>query len=404
MPSSEILTPELNRLSPRVPSIDIVRGVIMIIMALDHVRDFFHETAFTSDPLDPALTSTGLYFTRWITHLCAPSFMLLSGISSYFSGRRQPASVKSNFLIKRGIWLVFVEVIVMTLILSFDITYQTIFLQVIWALGWSMLLLGMLIRFTSPRTILLCGLALVFGHNVLDYVTLPSDGPLDVLINVLFTSSGKLYPRVDGGSVFVFYAILPWSGIMLAGYGLGQLYDAGVSVQRRRKILLWAGISSILLFFVLRLANGYGDPARWSAQPSSWRTFLSFMNASKYPPSLLYSLITVGITLLMLRFADQTPKRVGAFVSVYGKVPFFYFVLHFLVIHTLSALAVLASGYTLAQATDPSLIFKFRPFNFGYGLGTTYLIWIGIVLLMYWPSKWFVGYKAVHKHWWLSYL
>jgi uncharacterized membrane protein len=404
MSSSEIRTSGTQVFSSRIPSVDVVRGIIMIIMALDHVRDYFHITAFTADPLAPDTTSPGLFFTRWITHLCAPSFLLLSGISSYLSGRSQSAAEKSVFLIKRGIWLVVVEIVVMSLIITFDITYRTIFLQVIWALGWSMVFLGMLIRFLSPSTILICGLVLVFGHNVFDLVKLPAEGPIDVLVNVLFTASGRFYPRGDGGSIAVLYAILPWTGIMMVGYGMGQLYEARFSVASRKKILLWAGIASFALFVVLRAVNGYGDPVKWSTQSIGWRTFLSFMNTTKYPPSLLYSLMTVGITLLMLNFTDQLRNRFGAFVSVFGKVPFFYFVLHFLVIHTISAVVVLASGYSFEQVTQPSLIFRFRPFDFGYDLWCVYLIWIGVVLLMYGPSKWFGQYKVKHKCWWLSYL
>jgi uncharacterized membrane protein len=404
MASSDIQTSGSQGVADRVPSVDIVRGIIMILMALDHVRDYFHITALTADPLAPDTTTSSLYFTRWITHLCAPTFLLLSGISSYLSGRRQSAAEKSVFLIKRGIWLVVVEIVVMSLILTFDITYRTVFLQVIWALGWSMVVLGILIRFLSPSTILICGLILVFGHNVFDLLNLPAEGPVNVLVTVLFTASGSFYPRADGGTIAVLYAVLPWTGIMLVGYGMGQLYEARVSAKQRKKILLWAGIASLVLFVLLRVVNGYGDPSKWSTQATGWRTFLSFLNTTKYPPSLLYSLMTVGITLLMLYVSDQLRNGVGVFVSVFGKVPFFYFVLHFLVIHIVSALVVLASGYSLAQANDPSLIFRFRPFDFGYALWLVYLIWIGLVLLMYGPSKWFARYKASHKSWWLSYL
>jgi uncharacterized membrane protein len=404
MSASETVTLPGGFAINRVQSIDILRGFIMVIMALDHVRDFFHITAFTVDPLDPKLTSSAVFFTRWITHLCAPSFLLLSGISANLSGQRQTLSAKGSFLVKRGFWLVFVEIVFITLALSFDPAYKTIFLQVIWALGWSMIFLGILIRIFSSRTILIIGLILVFGHNMLDYLKLIPNSPLDIVLGVFLTSAGRFYPLSSGTTVAVLYAILPWTAIMLVGYGLGDLYKAGVSVKLRKTVLLRTGISAILLFIVLRYVNVYGDPSHWTVQATGWRTFLSFMNVSKYPPCLLYSLATLGPVLIMLSLADGCTLKLGNFFMVYGKVPFFYFVLHFYLIHTLCAITVLLSGYTWQQATDPSLFFKFRPFDFGFTIGWVYLVWIAIVGIMYFPSRWFGAFKARNKKWWLSYL
>ena len=376
----------------------------MVIMALDHVRDFFHITAFSADPLDPKLTTTAVFFTRWITHLCAPSFLLLSGISANLSGQRQSLSAKGSFLVKRGLWLVFAEIVFITFALSFDPTYKIIFLNVIWALGCSMILLGILIPICSQKVIFSLGLILVFGHDVFDFITLHPNGILDIAMNVLFTSAGKFYPLGGGPTIGVLYVILPWTGIMFIGYGLGELYRVGFLGSRRKRILLQAGIAAVFMFVILRYLNIYGDPSLWKVQPTGWRTFLSFMNVSKYPPSLLYSLATLGPVMIMLSLADGCAYKLGSFFIVYGKVPFFYFVVHFFLIHTLSAITVLGSGYTWKQATDPSLFFKFRPFDFGFELGWVYLIWIGIVAVMYLPSRWFGAYKAKHKSWWLSYL
>jgi len=388
----------------RIRSIDTIRGAIMIIMALDHTRDFFHITAFTADPVNPETTTTILFFTRWITHYCAPSFMMLSGISAYLSGRKKTLAETSSFLMKRGLWLILVEIIFMTFALSFDITYKTIFLNVFWALGTSMLVLGLLIRFTSARGILIIGLLLVFGHNLLDFVKVAPNSPLDIFLGIFLTGGGRFIPRGDGGLIAFLYVILPWAGIMLSGYGLGKLYDKDVNPLRRKKVLLTLGIAATVLFFVLRFINLYGDPSLWTNQKESWRTVLSFFNVTKYPPSLLFTLMTLGPVLILLAFTDNTYNRFTKFVSVYGKVPFFFFVAHFYLIHSLSAIIVLASGYTWQQATDEKLFFKFRPVDFGFELGWVYLIWILIVMVMYKPSKWFGNYKSANKKWWLSYM
>lgn len=377
----------------------------MIIMALDHVRDFFHIEAFTGNPVDPVTSTPILFFTRWITHYCAPSFLLLSGISAYLSGRKKTLAEAGNFLAKRGLWLVFVEVVFVTFALSFDITYKVFFLQVIWALGMSMLILSLLVRFIPAKGILAIGLVLIFGHNLLDDISLSLNSPADILMNVFFTAAGKFYPIGGGKTVAVLYVILPWTGLMLAGYGLGSLFHKDYDPARRKKILLSVGTAGTAMFFLLRGINGYGDPAPWSVQSESWRTVLSFFNVSKYPPSLMFTLMTQGPLLILLAFTDQAENRITRFVSVYGKVPFFYFIIHFYLIHTLSALAVLASGYTWRQATDPKLFFQFRPFDFGFALGYVYLIWLGIVLILYLPCKWFWKYKMHNKKkWWLSYL
>jgi len=388
----------------RIKSIDTIRGAIMIIMALDHTRDFFHITAFTADPVNPETTTTILFFTRWITHYCAPSFMMLSGISAYLSGRKKTLAETSSFLMKRGLWLILVEIIFMTFALSFDITYKTIFLNVFWALGTSMLVLGLLIRFTSSRGILIIGLLLVFGHNLLDFVKVAPNSPLDIFLGIFLTGGGRFIPRGDGGLIAFLYVILPWAGIMLSGYGLGKLYDKDINPLRRKKVLLTLGIAATVLFFVLRFINLYGDPSLWTNQKESWRTVLSFFNVTKYPPSLLFTLMTLGPVLILLAFTDNTYNRFTKFVSVYGKVPFFFFVAHFYLIHSLSAIIVLASGYTWQQATDEKLFFKFRPVDFGFELGWVYLIWILIVMVMYKPSKWFGNYKSANKKWWLSYM
>ncbi|MCE7070234.1 heparan-alpha-glucosaminide N-acetyltransferase domain-containing protein [Dyadobacter sp. CY327] len=393
-----------NGISLRIKSIDTVRGLIMVIMALDHVRDYFHITAFSADPLDPATTNPALFFTRWITHFCAPSFMLLSGISAYLSGQNKTTADTSSFLLKRGLWLILVEITFMTFAFSFDVTFKTIFLAVLWALGTSMLVLGLFVRFFSPKAILISGLVLIFGHNLFDLVKAAPGSGLDIFLGIFMTGAGRFVPRGDGGNIAFLYVILPWAGIMMSGYGLGMIYNRAFPEQKRRKILLQSGVAAIVLFLVLRFVNYYGDQSLWSPQSEGMRTFLSFMNASKYPPSLIFTLITLGPILILLAFTEHTDNALTRFFTVYGKVPFFYFMLHFYLIHLLTMIAVLSSGYTWAQATAPDLFFKFRPNDFGYSLGIVYVIWISIVLALYYPCRWFGNYRERNKKWWLSYL
>ncbi|MCE6992873.1 DUF1624 domain-containing protein [Dyadobacter sp. CY323] len=388
----------------RIKSIDTVRGAIIVIMALDHVRDFFHVFAFTGDPTDVQTTTGILFFTRWITHFCAPTFMLLSGLSAFLSGQNKSVAETSSFLIKRGFWLIFVEITFMTFAFSFDITFKTIFLAVLWALGTSMIVLGIFVRLASPKVILAIGLILIFGHNLLDYVKLVENSAPDIILRIFMTGRGTFIPRGDGGSLAFLYVILPWSGIMMAGYGLGTFYQKGFPQEKRRKILLITGVALTVLFLVLRLMNGYGDPAPWAAQKEGLRTFLSFFNVSKYPPSLLFTLMTQGPILIILSFTENASGKLARIFTVYGRVPFFFFMVHFYVIHILTMIAVLSSNYTWEQATDDKLFFKFRPFEFGYDLGIVYLIWILIVAALYFPCKWFGEYRARKRTWWLSYL
>lgn len=393
-----------NGISLRVKSIDTIRGLIMVIMALDHVRDYFHITAFSADPLDPSTTTPALFFTRWITHFCAPSFMLLSGISAYLSSQNKTTAETSSFLLKRGLWLIIVELTFMTFAFSFDVTFKTIFLAVLWALGTSMLVLGLFVRFFTPKAILISGLILIFGHNLFDLVKATPGSGLDLFLGIFLKGAGMFVPRGDGGTIAFLYVILPWAGVMMSGYGLGVIYNRTFPEQKRRKLLLQSGLAAIVLFIVLRLVNVYGDQAPWTAQTESIRTFFSFMNVSKYPPSLIFTLMTLGPVLILLALTEHTNTKLTRFFTVYGKVPFFYFMLHFYLIHVLTMIAVLSSGYTWEQATAPELFFKFRPTDFGYNLGMVYAIWISIVLALYYPCKWFGDYRERNKKWWLSYL
>lgn len=387
----------------RIQSIDILRGVIMLIMAIDHCRDFFHTGGPTGDPTDMATTTVVLFFTRWITHFCAPTFVFLSGVSAYLAGTRRTPKELSAFLIKRGLWLIAVELVVITLAFSFDPLYHGFILQVIWAIGISMVILGLLVR--APLMVIgTIGCIIFFGHDILDYMQLPKAGAGYVLLRIFFTAKGTILPLGSNHYIFDLYAVIPWTGVMLIGYVFGSLYKSSVSAAQRKRILLIAGCCFIALFILLRLPNGYGDPSPWSTQRNLAHTLLSFLNVSKYPPSLLYLFMTLGPALIVLALTENLQNRLTKIFTVYGNVPFFYYVLHFYLIHIITVILFFASGYTTSQIVDKNSPFLFRPVNFGYSLGIVYLLWLLVIVVLYFPCRWYSKYKQTHRQWWLSYL
>jgi uncharacterized membrane protein len=386
----------------RIASIDILRGIIMIIMALDHTRDFFHATAMTADPLAPATTTPALFFTRWITHFCAPTFVFLSGLSACLSSQKKSSAEASMFLINRGLWLIFVEMVIVTFGLTFDYKFRFIVWQVIWAIGCSMIVLGV-VRQLSNKWILMIGCILFFGHDLvnLKYVNLPQTGTIADLIRMLFTTFGNIIPINSTHVIGDFYAILPWTGVMLIGYVIGYWFGKEYPAEKRKRNLLVCGLSMIVLFTILRFINKYGDPSP-RVELNSWRSFLSFMNTSKYPPSLMFCCMTLGPSLLFLALSENIKAGWSKIVSVYGRVPFFYYILHFYILHILLVIAFYASGHT--QVRDPNSLFLFRPVNFGYPLWIVYIIWLSVVASLYFPCRWFYNYKINHRQWWLKYL
>lgn len=389
--------------SYRINSIDILRGIVMIIMALDHTRDYFHETSLTADPLDPATTTGWLFFTRWITHFCAPTFVFLSGISAWLSSMKKSRNDASLFLVKRGLWLVVVEITLVTFGITFNPDFNFIILQVIWVIGWSMVFLGIISR-VSSRLVLVLGLILFFGHNLLDYVVLPESGAASVAMNLFFRASWSLIPLDSSHALIDVYAILPWAGVMFLGYGTGRWFHKDFPAARRRKLLLYSGTGLILLFIFLRVTNLYGNPADYVPGDGFSYNLFAFLNTSKYPPSLQYLSMTLGPACILLAFLENVNARWTSVVSIYGKVPFFYYIIHFYLIHLLTLIVFFASGYTTAEISDPNVPFLFRPVQFGFGLWTVYAIWISVVLLLYLPCRWFSQYKKRNFNWWLSYV
>lgn len=321
--------PPLKPLQPlktsyRIDSIDLLRGLVMIIMALDHTRDFFHKDAWTDSPLNLATTTPFLYFTRWITHLCAPIFVFLAGSGAYFQSLRKNKKQLSLFLIKRGLWLIAIELVVMDFAFSFDIHYTLFVLQTIWSIAISMIILGLMIWVPYAATFIV-GLVIVLGHNALDFRERnhPSPGWWYNLLHL--PGSYKLW---DGHTLFIFYPFLPWAGLMMLGYCFARFFLAYEGAARG-KAMLSLGLGILASFTALRLTNLYGDPGHWAEQKNGVYTFLSFMNLQKYPPSLLYICATVGIGIIFLALVGNVKNGLTRFVTVYGRVPFLYYILHF---------------------------------------------------------------------------
>ena len=375
----------------------------MIIMALDHVRDFFHITAFTDSPTNLLTTTPILFFTRWITHFCAPTFVFLAGISAYLMGQKKTIRELSSFLIKRGIWLIVVEILIVTLAWTFNPFYNLLILQVIWAIGISMVILGCLV-WLSPNLILLGGLAIIGFHNMLDYAEISRNGHVNFIWELAHHGNFKVESLSAGHFLIIVYAFLPWTGIMLMGYGLGRIFTAAFSSSKRCNILFGLGTIFILLFILLRFLNHYGDPSAWSIQRSPLFSLLSFINLSKYPPSLDYILLTIGAAMMVLGLLDRIPKGSFSFIRIFGRVPFFFYVLHLYLIHFITVIIFFIQGYPSKDIAPQHSPFMFRPDRFGFNLPVVYLLWIAVILILYPLCKRYDHYKSTNSKWWLSYI
>ena len=368
----------------------------MILMALDHVRDFFGAPGIS--PTNLAQTTVPLFFTRWITHLCAPTFFLLTGTGAFLALRRHSTASLSRFLFVRGVWLILLELTVIRCLgLQFNVDYHVTLLVVIWALGCAMVVLAALV-WLPLRAVLAFGLIMVAGHNLLDGIR--SAHPLWAALH----SPGFVVNR-PGFVVFAAYPLIPWVGVTAIGYALGRIYwwdDA-----RRRRCLLHWGLGASAAFVVLRAINVYGDPVRWTAQSSIPLTVVSFLNVTKYPPSLLFLLMTLGPGLLILRALDRSVPRYLRPATTFGRVPLFYFVLHLPLIHLLAVVLCYAlNGAVHWMFESPDLgAYPFTPPPiWGLPLPVTYVIWIAVVLLLYPICAWFAAVKRRRRDAWLTYL
>ena len=394
------MTLKENKLgSQRVQSLDVLKGIILLLMALDHTRDYFHESAFIFLPLDPDQTNWPTYLTRWVTHFCAPTFSLLAGISAFFVSRRKSNRELSLFLFKRGLWLIIIEQTLLQFAWNFNPKMNWVDLGVISSLGISMISLGILVH-ARQGFILAFSLALILGHNLLDFL----DSSEGIWWAILHKQS--IHQINDYYNFSIGYPLIPWIGVMSLGYWMGSyFYHSNYEPNRRKKTLRLLGLASIGLFLLLRVLNIYGNPTGWISYDELSKTMMSFFDVNKYPPSLDYLLITLGPALLFMAYSEKAKGRLIEFIKLIGRVPFFYYILHLYLIHLLALLAaeITWDGWQTmiieAWVTDsPELK------GFGFSLGTTYLIWGLIIALLYPLCKAFDRYKQSHKEkQWLSY-
>jgi len=394
----------------RVQSIDVLRGIVMVIMALDHVRDFFYKAdvsnaaAVATDPTNMATTYPALFFTRWITHFCAPVFLFLSGTSAFLISKKKSKVELSFFLITRGLLLVFVELFIITLGWTFDPLYHVFILQVIWAIGVSMIILGLLV-FLPASVIVVTGLIIVCLHNLLDDPSIAQKFKGNVASDLAYFGQFAVYHLSASRIFIIVYAFLPWTGIMLLGYGFGKFFTSAYDEVKRRKTLLLLGCSVILLFFILRFVNVYGDPLPWSKQPrGAVYTVMSFFNVNKYPPSLLFICMTLGPAIILLSLLERIRNRFTSIMNVYGRVPMLYYMIHFFVIHTIVVIVFYATGHNSSQIVGKGNIFLFRPSDLGFGLPGVYIIWLFVVIVLFPVCKRYDRYKSTHSNWWLKYI
>lgn len=388
-------------LRSRVESVDVVRGIIMLIMALDHVRDFFGDAS--ASPTNLAATTAPLFFTRWITHICAPTFFLLTGTGAYLALRRRSKSDLSRFLLTRGLWLIFLEVVLVRCLgWQWNFDFLLTMLTVLWALGWAMIVLSGAV-FLPARVVTAIGVLMIAGHNLLDGVQASSFGAWAPLWTVLH-SPGFVF---NNGTriVFAAYVLIPWVGVTMVGYGLGQIYDW--PAERRKSFLARTGLAMIAAFLVLRALNIYGDPSKWAHQKTTFFTLLSFVNTTKYPPSLLFLLMTLGPALLLLRAFDDRIPNLFRPALIVGKVPMFYYVLHVVVIHVLALIAALVrfgEAHTVFESPTLDRFPITQPPGWPLGLRWVYLVWLTVLVILYPACRWYAAVKQRSGNPWLSYL
>jgi uncharacterized membrane protein len=392
--------------APRIQSVDALRGLIMMLMAIDHIRDYIARSAMQFLPTDLSRTTATIFFTRWITHFCAPVFMLTAGLGAFFWMNRghHSKSELSRFLVTRGAWLVLLEITVMRTIMFFQFSYHTkpVLLIILWAIGLSMIALAALIYL--PLRLLAClSIAIIALHNLLDPVSPQSFGRLAWLWDILHQRSVLPFMGVN----FVTgYPVLPWIGVMSLGYCLGTtfLWDA----TRRRRFLMRLGFALTAVFIVLRAINVYGDPFRWSHQASVLFSALSFLNTTKYPPSLDFLLMTLGPAMVALAWLERFHFSFANPLIVFGRVPFFYYVAHMLLAHLIAVAMNFArygrTAFLLIPPPSMGSPSKLFPPDYGFPLWTVYAVWIAVLLLLYPACLWFGNLKQHHHEWRLSYL
>jgi len=387
----------------RVASVDLARGAVMVLMAIDHVRVFAGVPAGGPEP--------AIFLTRWITHFCAPVFFFLAGASAFFYGRRHDDLPR--FLATRGLWLVLLELTFCRLAWTFNLDFAGYQMAgVLWALGWSMVALALLVRLPMAA-VAAVGLALVFGHNLMDArmdaLVAGLGGDLRAALwKIAYVGffAGPIELGPDGPRLVVLYSLVPWIGVMASGYAFGRLLL--LEPRRRDRLCLALGLGATALFVALRLSGLYGDPRPWQpgAGEGAVASLLSFLNTSKYPASLQFLLMTLGPAVALLPALERTRGALARWMTVFGRVPFFFYLLHIPLIH----LVALAVSALRGGTVDPWLFANHPlgapppPDGYAWGLPLLYLVWALVVAALYVPCRWFAGVKARHRDRWLSYL
>ena len=368
----------------RIVSVDTLRGLVMVVMALDHTRDFFTSTGF--NPRD--VTDPLLFVTRWVTHFCAPTFILLAGLSAFLYGRGKSLGELSRFLLVRGLWLILIDLTLINFGWRFEVDLYRLSAGVIFVIGMSMVVLSALIWL--PRWALASlALLMLAGHNLLDNVSAEDLGEASGAWHVLHEPG--LVPLGTSVTLYILYPLVPWIGVMASGYSLAQvmLLDQG----KRQRILLGLGTAITIGFMLLRVTNLYGDSAPWTPQGTLLSTILSFLNCKKYPPSLLYLMMTLGPALILLALFEQVHEASISFLATFGRVPFFYYMVHIYLIHALAVATTFA--ITGVLTTTPEINFN---------LADIYIVWLTVVVLLYPICRWFAELKENGSGWWWAYL
>ncbi len=427
MPLPDLITEQPPAsLRRRIDSIDLLRGIVMVVMMLDHTRDFVHSAAFQFDPTDLTRTNAALFFTRWITHYCAPTFVFLAGTGAYLQFTRGKSKRDlSRFLITRGLWLIVIEFTLVRFGATFSVDYRFFgMMQVIWVIGVSMIVLAALIHLPS-RVVAGFGVALIAFHNLLDRFHVQGwRGPGSAVpsysakLFIILHQAFEAFPVLGFPSpvVFVLYPLIPWVGVMAAGYAFGAIYQW--DAPRRRRLLLTMGSIATLLFIALRAINLYGDSSHWSRQSTAAFTILSFVNTTKYPPSLLFLLMTLGPAMLALAWFElpnaslgwwasrthPSPSSIRNFFVTFGRVPLFFYLLQWPTAHLTAVVVHFAAGKPWRWMFGGLIGFDAPPPGVGFNLAVVYACWLVGVLLLFPLCKWFAGVKARRRDWWLSYL
>jgi uncharacterized membrane protein len=381
----------------RLESIDLMRGIVIVLMALDHTRDFIGTTTF--DPLDADLTNLPLYLTRWITHFCAPTFCFLMGIGAYLAGRGRTRAELSLFLLSRGLWLVFLELTVINFALRLNFSLGLTLALVFWSLGWSLVFLSALVCLPS-RVVGAIGVVMILAHNLLDGIQPEIFGPFRPLWLILH-EQGVIELTVES-KLGVIYPLIPWAGVAAAGFGFGEIMK--INPRRRQTVMIALGLIMTAAFFLLRTFDAYGDPLKWSSKSSALKTCFTFFNCQKNPASLLYLLMTLGPMLIVLGLLEHRflPAFISPFLIPFGRVPRFFFVTHLYAIRLLAFVAAAARESWPPYLSVPGIQAHPGP---SLELLLVYFWFVVVMFVMYFPCRWFAGIKARHKNtWWLSYL